>query len=138
MDPFTHRDKLTVPILNVNGTNDLFWVLDAMSVFEDDLPGPLFRYYAANTKHNLKHGKEETIATVTSFFKYLDGRGPFPEVKANFELNGQEVSVEFQGEDDPWEVVLMTAESDQRDFQGSQVEGGPWKKMVMSTVVYGR
>ena len=37
--PWVYRDKLTMPKLILNGTNDPYWTLDALNLYWDDLNG---------------------------------------------------------------------------------------------------
>jgi PhoPQ-activated pathogenicity-related protein len=54
VDPWTYRDRLTLPKLIVNGTNDPYWTLDATNVYWDDLPDDKYLSYTPNAGHNLR------------------------------------------------------------------------------------
>lgn len=127
IDPYTYKEELKVPKLLVNGTNDSFWTLGAMRHYIDDLPGDTFLYYAPNAGHGLKEGRESTISTVASFFRYIDGQIDFPEIKASFQKNGARVKVRLRTEGDPWDVMLMRAVSDTNDFRKSK-----WVPLAMN------
>ncbi len=67
IDPWTYRDRLTMPKMIVNGTNDEYWPLDALNTYWDGLKGDKWIMYVPNAGHHLlqhdKNGKEETLPT---------------------------------------------------------------------------
>jgi PhoPQ-activated pathogenicity-related protein len=127
IDPFVYRDKLNIPKLMVNGTNDRFWTLDALNVYYDALPSPKYIYYAPNAEHNLQEGRDNTISTIAAFFKFVDGQMEFPEVSATFTEDAGRVGVNFKAEGKPWEVVLMRTSANTRDFRDSR-----WEEVLMN------
>jgi len=120
IDPYEYVKELTVPKLLVNGTNDRFWALDSLSVYFDDLPGSNYLYYAANARHNLREGKDETISTIASFYNFIDGKNDFPDIKASYKKTPVKVIAKCRVEGDPWEVLLMKAVSNTKDFRESK------------------
>jgi PhoPQ-activated pathogenicity-related protein len=52
-DPFTFRDKLTVPKFMVLGANDPYWTVDALNNYWDGLRGDKWVCYVPNAGHNL-------------------------------------------------------------------------------------
>lgn len=76
IDPWTYRERLTMPKMIVCGTNDEYWPLDALNTYWDGLKGDKWILYVPNAGHYLcerdKKGEEESlptraIATVTAF-----------------------------------------------------------------------
>jgi PhoPQ-activated pathogenicity-related protein len=67
IDPWTYRDKITMPKLIVNGTNDPYWPLDALNTYWDGLKGDKWILYVPNVGHELceaeKNGKREALPT---------------------------------------------------------------------------
>jgi len=65
IDPWVYREKLTVPKLLVNGTNDPYWPLDALNSYWNDLRGDKWILYVPNAGHDLreadKDGKRESL-----------------------------------------------------------------------------
>ncbi|HCK14819.1 TPA: phenylacetic acid degradation protein, partial [Candidatus Poribacteria bacterium] len=45
IDPYSYREQLTMPKLSVIGTNDNYWVLDALNLYWDGLPVPKYVLY---------------------------------------------------------------------------------------------
>lgn len=127
IDPYVYREAIDVPKLIVLGTNDLFWSLDALNIYIDDLKGESYIYYAANAGHGLDRDRELMVSTASSFFKYIDGQVPFYPVSASFTKTEERVAVEVKAGGQPWEVLLMSAVSETKDFRAAT-----WKEYPMS------
>ncbi len=80
MDPYTYRKQLDLPKLLVNGTNDRYWVADAMSLYWEDLVGPKNVLQIPNAGHGLDGGHELTLSTVAVFFQHAATKTPLPQV----------------------------------------------------------
>ena len=61
VDPYTYRDRMTMPKLVVLGTSDPYWTVDASSFYFGDLPGPRYLYYLPNAGHGLGVGMMPTL-----------------------------------------------------------------------------
>jgi PhoPQ-activated pathogenicity-related protein len=120
IDPYTYIRELTVPKLLVNGSNDPFWVLDAVKHYLDELPGETYLHYAPNAGHGLEEGRETIVSTVVTFFKYLDKRIEMPNIRYEVgpisETNLARQLV-YTSSIEPWEVSLVIAKSPTRDFR---------------------
>jgi PhoPQ-activated pathogenicity-related protein len=53
-DPYSYRDRLTMPKLIVLGTNDRYWSQDSLNLYWDDLKGPKWILYNSNAGHGLE------------------------------------------------------------------------------------
>lgn len=92
IDPWSYRDRLTMPKLIVCGTNDPYWPLDALNSYWDGLKGDKWVLYVPNAGHNLsekdKDGKEQklplrAIATVCAFCRGQVYDKPLPKVNCD-------------------------------------------------------
>ena len=54
VDPWVYRDRITVPKMIINGTNDPYWPLDALNTYWDDLKGEKYLLYVPNAGHDLR------------------------------------------------------------------------------------
>jgi len=54
VDPWAYGDRLTMPKLIVNGTNDFYWATDALNLYWDGIPADKWVLYVPNAGHNLR------------------------------------------------------------------------------------
>ncbi len=54
VDPWAYRSKLTVPKLIINGANDPYWPVEALSSYWNDLPGEKYLLVVPNAGHDLR------------------------------------------------------------------------------------
>ena len=54
VDPWAYRDRLTMPKLIINGTNDFYWATDALNLYWDGIPADKWVLYIPNAGHNLR------------------------------------------------------------------------------------
>lgn len=73
VDPFAYLDRIGMPILVVNGANDPYWTVDALSLYWDELPPSRRCLIVPNVGH-LLGDKSQMIATVSEFV-HLTTRG---------------------------------------------------------------
>ena len=53
-DPFSYRDRLTLPKLLINACGDQFFLPDSSQFYFGALPGPKYLRYIPNTDHSMK------------------------------------------------------------------------------------
>ena len=70
IDPYTYRDRLTMPKLQINGTNDPYWTLDSMNLYWDELKGPKYVVYLPNAVHNLQEHRDWAVNGVGALFRH--------------------------------------------------------------------
>ena len=84
VDPYSYRDKLGLPKLIINGTNDPYWPVDALNMYYDDLPGPKLVTLVPNAGHDLREKTEtggnndKAIDAVAAFSKAIIFDKPLP------------------------------------------------------------
>jgi PhoPQ-activated pathogenicity-related protein len=128
MDPFTYRKRLTLPKLLIVGTNDPYWVVDAMNLYWDDLEGGKFIRQIPNAGHGLEGGRENAFASLAVFFQHVVAGKSLPELSWEFEENGRQVTLDMSTTAMPRAVRLWSARSEDKDFRdahwrSSELEG---------------
>ena len=114
MDPYEFIDRLTLPKLIVSSTNDPYWVVDAVRFYYDDLKGEKYIHYCPNTGHDIDAGG---IAAISGFYRMVRAGQERPRFSwEESEVEGV-YSLALNTEDEPKEVRLWSAMSDDRDFR---------------------
>lgn len=67
IDPWVYRERITMPKMIINGTNDPYWPQDALNTYWDDLKGEKYLLYVPNAGHDLtevdSNGKKDLLPT---------------------------------------------------------------------------
>ena len=77
VDPYTYRKQLTMPKMIFMGTNDEYWVVDAIKNYYDSIPGRNMIHYVPNAGHKLGDGKQAFTA-LSAFFGLTMAHQPYP------------------------------------------------------------
>ncbi len=70
-DPFSYRERLTMPKLIVNATGDEFFVPDSSQFYYSALPGTNYLRYVPNSDHSLQNTRPEQARTLLAFYRSL-------------------------------------------------------------------
>lgn len=114
MDPINYVDRIKCPILIVNGANDRYWTVDALSLYWHLLPEPKSCLIVPNAGH-LLGDKSQMIETVGAFARACSRGERLPR----FEAYRSDGVVEGVCEA-PADVRAWRAESDSLDFRDSE------------------
>ena len=79
-DPYSYRDRLTLPKLLIFGTNDRYWAQDALNLYWGDLKGPKWVMYTPNSGHDLSNGYLQVVNTLTAFARAQATDTPWPRL----------------------------------------------------------
>ena len=131
IDPWTYRNRITVPKLIVNGTNDPYWPVDALNSYWEGLNGEKWLLYVPNAGHELaernKDGKPEplpmrAVNTFAAFCKSQIFDQPMPKLKYETRSTpgaNDSVSISVGSDTKPLEASWFSAVSATRDFRKS-------------------
>ncbi len=139
VDPWVYRDRLTMPKLIINGTNDPYWPLDALNSYWDDLKGDKWVLYVPNAGHQLrerdKDGRLEllpmrAVDTLSAFGRCMVFDKEMPKLtwgkeKPLYTDGDGGTTVRFGIDGEMCKDVEWTAASETRDFRKAKwVQGG--------------
>ncbi|GGG85767.1 PhoPQ-activated pathogenicity protein [Parapedobacter pyrenivorans] len=117
VDPYSYRSKLTMPKMIFNGTNDPYWVVDAIKHYLDSIPGQNLLHYVPNAGHDLGDGKQ-AFRALGAFFGFTARGEPYPLTKWKTSIRDGKVFVDIEATPKHLEGVrLWSAHSEDRDFR---------------------
>jgi PhoPQ-activated pathogenicity-related protein len=126
-DPYTYRDRYTMPKLLINSTGDQYFMPDNSQFYFDDLPGPKYLRYVPNTNHSLagSDGHETLLAFYGAFLQHK----PMPQFSWKMQDDG---SIKIETPDRPARMKLWQAtDPDTRDFRLETI-GPKWTGSELS------
>lgn len=131
MDPINYIDRIQCPILIVNGTNDRYWTVDALSLYWDELPPSKRCLIVPNVGHILGD-KVRMVETLCAFAAACARRELLPEVVAEYVCSdshvGARVTVSGASSREFPETILWAAFSESLDFRDSEWLVESWGK----------
>jgi PhoPQ-activated pathogenicity-related protein len=122
VDPYTYRSKLTLPKLLINGTNDRYWVIDALNLYWDDLVGDKHVLYVPNAGHGLDGGREAALTTLAVFAQHVAVGKQLPNLLWEHDDDGGQMRLTVHSKPAPKSVRLWVARSEDKDFRPDRWE----------------
>lgn len=119
VDPWSYLGDYTMPKLLLFGTNDPYWVVDAVRHYWTDLPDPKLIFQTPNAGHGL-NGGDEAIPVLAEWFRRIAEGQPVPEVKWSYRADPDGWQVEVTSSEPIQQARLWTARSDIRDFREAE------------------
>lgn len=113
VEPYSYRDRLTMPKLMINATGDQFFLPDSSQFYFDDLKGEKYLRYVPNADHSLKNS--DARESMLAFYDAVLRGVRRPEFSWQFERDG---GIRVKTVDRPTEVKLWQATNpERRDFR---------------------
>ena len=116
VDPYAYRDRLTMPKLIINGTNDPYWVIDALNLYWDGLSTPKYVLYDPNSGHGLDD-RERVVNSLSAFFHNVVGSDSFPTMTWTHDDDKNTLIVKISADPKPVAGRIWCARSDDLDFR---------------------
>jgi len=120
IDPYSYREKLTIPKLIFIGTNDEYWPVDAIKNYINDIPGENYIHYVPNAGHDLGGGAQ-AVRALSAFWGRTLEKQEYP--KFSYEITSDENSATLtvqSNSDELLNVFLWIADSEDRDFRDEE------------------
>jgi PhoPQ-activated pathogenicity-related protein len=129
VDPYSYRDRLTMPKFIVNSTGDQYFPPDSSKFYFQDLKGPKHLRYVPNTKHDLKGS--DAAQSVVAFYQAILNNAPLPRYSWKVLSDG---SIRVETQDRPREVNLWQATNPKaRDFRLDSIGSAYQKSRLEDT-----
>lgn len=126
-DPYSYKERLTMPKLIMNSTGDQYFLPDSWQFYYDDLKGEKFLRYVPNTKHDLKNS--DARDSMNAFFESVITGKARPQFKWKIEQDG---SIKVETKTTPTEVKLWQATNPKaRDFRLDKI-GAAYKSSPLT------
>ncbi|HJN14111.1 MAG TPA: PhoPQ-activated protein PqaA family protein, partial [Armatimonadota bacterium] len=121
VDPYSYRDKLTMPKLVILGSNDPYWPIDAVNQYYRGLPNPRLLLIAPNSGHGLDD-LMRVLGSMGGFYRLLAEDKPMPVPQWQWTEDADSAVLEMTAEPVPDEVRVWVARQDKRDFRDAEWE----------------
>ncbi len=116
VDPFTYKERISIPKLIVVGSNDRYWPLDAMNIYFDDLVGEKYLLRVPNKGHDV-NDMQRVLGDGIAFFLKINGELSFPNMSWRYSNTDEGLQLAMDPGINPVSVSVWTAESETRDFR---------------------
>jgi PhoPQ-activated pathogenicity-related protein len=118
-DPYSYRDRLTLPKLLILGTNDRYWSQDALNLYWGDLKGPKWVLYVPNSGHGLED-RERVFATLSAFIRMVASHGRWPKMQWSYKATGDGAELQLRSDPAPKEARLFHNQAPTQDFRDAR------------------
>ena len=121
-DPYSYRDRITVPKLIVNATGDQYFTPDSSQFYFSGLEGEKYLRYVPNTDHSLKGAARTAAETGKAFVDSIIGGTTRPQYDWQIQPDG---TIAVQTTAKPAEARLWQAfNPNARDFRFQTIGAG--------------
>lgn len=119
VDPYSYRDRLTMPKLILLGSNDPYWPVDALQLYWNGLPEEKRVLYLPNQAHQL-NDVNRLLGSLAALYRYSTRGRALPGVSGTFAQEGGELDLTVQTDRAPARLLAWAATSANRDFHASR------------------
>jgi PhoPQ-activated pathogenicity-related protein len=126
VEPYSYRDRLTLPKMIINATGDQFFLPDSWQFYFGDLKGEKHLRYVPNADHSLR--KTDAFATLTAFYESVLNKRERPDFTWKGGKNG---TIRVKTKSKPTVVKLWQATNPAaRDFRLEKI-GPAWTETLI-------
>jgi PhoPQ-activated pathogenicity-related protein len=134
VDPWAYREKLKMPKLIINGTNDFYWATDALNLYWNDLPEKKWALYVPNAGHDLRRrdGADANplsyiIDGLAAFVRYQATGASMPDLTWKHEKVNNMLRLTIQAASPPLGGRLWVAQAPTQDLRAAN-----WKEQAVT------
>lgn len=134
VDPWAYREKLKLPKLIINGTNDFYWATDALNLYWNDLPEKKWALYVPNAGHDLRRqdGTDSNpsayvINGLAAFVRHQISGASMPSLTWKHDKEKNKHRLTIQATPAPLGARLWVAQSPTPDFRIAE-----WKEQAVT------
>ncbi len=127
VDPWAYRARLSLPKLIINGTNDFYWVADALNVYWKELPGDKWVAYVPNAGHDLRRQDKpqseqltDLVDDLAAFSRYQISGQRMPNVSWKHESVNGKLRLTIEATPAPIGARLWVARAPTADLRAAQ------------------
>jgi PhoPQ-activated pathogenicity-related protein len=124
VDPWAYRDRLTMPKLIINGTNDFYWATDALNLYWNGIPPDKWVRYVPNAGHNLRRQDRsppdqlnDLINGLAAFSRHQISGTPMPKLSWKHDRVNGKLRLSIAATPAPAGARLWTAQAPTADFR---------------------
>lgn len=137
VDPFTYLDRIQVPVLQINSTNDRYWTLDSMNVYWDDISAPKSVVYLPNAGHGMDQNREYALNGIAAWVRHAASGQALPEVSwTHDDTDSGDLRLTITSTPAPRAAQVWVARSDSKDFREAPWTATPAEEINDGTVVF--
>ncbi len=125
IDPYTYRERLTLPKLIMNGACDRYWATDALNLYWDGLSGPKHVLYIPNSGHGL-NDPQRVWSAALAFVHAVAAETPLPPLAWEFQETASDLKLAVQTQTPAADARLWFAHSETLDFRSCVWESIPF------------
>jgi len=124
VDPWAYRERLTMPKLIINGTNDFYWATDALNLYWNGIPADKWVLYVPNAGHNLRRQDRpqpdqlnDLIDGLAAFSRHQISGTPMPNLSWKHESVNGKLRLTIAATPAPTGARLWIAQTPTTDFR---------------------
>ncbi len=128
VDPYSYRTRYDLPKLIINGTNDRYWVVDALNHYWDELPDPKYALYLPNAGHGLEQHRDYAVRGVAAFVRHVAEGHPLPKLSWQYTYTDKGLKLEVTSDQPVVGAQAWVAYVKDLDFRVAQWQAQPMAK----------
>lgn len=127
VDPYSHRERVKMPKMLLNGNNDPYWTVDALNLYWDGLSGDKYIVYVPNAGHDLqqkdadgKNDGKRALSALAAFGRCIATGKSMPQLEWKHDDAEGKCRLTVKSDVTPRGARLWVADSASRDFRKSR------------------